>query len=76
MPGQRMPEGERREEILAGAIRVAARHEIRGLTVRAVAKEAGVSKGLIFFHFDDQQGLLLALLEGILEVGPKFEVPA
>lgn len=76
MPGQRLPERERREEILAGAFRVAVRDKIRGLTVSAVAKEAGVSKGLVFFHFDDKEGLLLALLDWVLEIGPKVEVPA
>lgn len=76
MPGQRLPESERREEILTGAFRVAVRDKIRGLTVSAVAEEAGVSKGLVFFHFEDKEGLLLALLDWVLEIGPKVEVPA
>lgn len=75
MPGKRLPEEERREEILVGAFRVAIRDKLRGLTVRAVAEEAGVSKGLVFFHFEDKEKLLLALLEWVLERGPRVEVP-
>lgn len=77
MPGRKAPEEQRREEILKAAYRVAARERLAGLTVRAVAAEAGVSSGLVFFHFHDRDGLLVALLEWLLEltvVGP--ELPA
>lgn len=76
MPGTRLPEEERREAILAGAYEVAARDTLAGLSVRAVAEAAGVSKGLVFFHFDDKKTLLLALLDWVLERGPRVEVPA
>lgn len=75
MPGEKMPEPERREAILAGAFRVAAREQLGGLSMRAVAEEAKVSKGLVFFHFSDRETLLLALLDWMLERGPKVEVP-
>jgi AcrR family transcriptional regulator len=77
MPGRKAPEEQRREEILRAAYRVAARERLAGLTGRAVAAEAGVSSGLVFFHFGDRDGLLVALLEWLLEVtvvGP--ELPA
>lgn len=77
MPGRKAPEEQRREEILKAAYRVAARERLAGLTGRAVAAEAGVSSGLVFFHFGDRDGLLVALLEWLLEVtvvGP--ELPA
>lgn len=70
-----MPEEERREEILVGAFRVAVRDKLRGLKMRSVAEEAGVSKGLVFFHFRDKEQLLLDLLEWVLEKGPRVEVP-
>ena len=76
MPGKKRPEEERREEILEGAFRVAARDQLGGLSVRAVAEEAGVSKGLVFFHFTDKETLLRALLDWVLERGPRVEVPA
>lgn len=75
MTGQRLPEGERREAILAGAFRVAVRDKLRGLTMEAVAREAGVSKGLVFFHFEGKEALLMALLDWVLEQGPTVDVP-
>jgi AcrR family transcriptional regulator len=75
MPGKRLPEEERREAILDGAFRVAVRDQLGGLSMRAVAEEAGVSKGLLFFHFDDKEHLLLALLDWVLERGPRVHVP-
>lgn len=76
MPGEKLPVAERREAILEGAFRVAARETLGGLSMRAVAQEAGVSKGLVFFHFRSKESLLLALLDWMLERGPRVEVPA
>lgn len=67
MAGPKKPEEQRREELLRAAYRVAARDRLGGLTTRAVAQEAGVSNGLVFFHFTSREGLLLALLDLLLE---------
>lgn len=67
MPGPRIPEAQRREELLQAAYRVAVRDRVGGLTTRAVAAEAGVSNGLLFFHFKNREGLVLALLDRLLE---------
>jgi len=75
MPGRKAPEDQRREDILVAAYRVAARERLTGLTAQAVAREAGVSKGLVFFYFESRDGLLVALLEWLLEVtvvGPEL----
>jgi AcrR family transcriptional regulator len=66
VPGRRAPEDERREEILRAAFAVAAREGLGGLTVREVAAKAGVSSGLVFFHFHSKDALLAALLEWLL----------
>lgn len=66
MPGKRAPESQRREEIMNAAFRVAVRQRLAGLTSRGVAAEAGVSNGLIFFHFGNREELLLALLDWLL----------
>lgn len=76
MPGEKLPEEERRGSILEAAYRVAVRDRLGGLSMRAVAEEAEVSKGLVFFHFSDRITLLLALLEWMLARGPRVEVPA
>lgn len=66
MPGKKSPENERREEILQAAFRVALRRRVAGLTSREVSADAGVSNGLVFFHFRNRQELLLALLDWLL----------
>jgi AcrR family transcriptional regulator len=66
MPGRRAPEAERREQILAAAFRVACKHRLSGLTMRAVAEKARLSPGLLFFHFASRDALLLALLDWLL----------
>ena len=67
MPGRKAPEDERREAILRAAYAVAAREGLAGLTGRAVAARAGVSSGLVFFHFASRDALLAALLDWLLE---------
>ncbi len=66
MPGRKAPESVRRDEILRAAYRVAARDRLGGLTIRAVATEAGVSAGLLLFHFESKDGLLIDLLDWML----------
>lgn len=65
MPGKRAPVDQRRDEILDAAFRVAAQKGLEKLTVREVATEAGLSNGLVFFHFETKETLLLAMLDGL-----------
>ena len=56
---------DRRAEILRAAARRIARDGVRGLRVNDVADEAGVSPGLLYYHFTDRSGLLGATLDYI-----------
>lgn len=67
MPGRKEPEDQRRNAILRAAYAVATRERLGGVTARAVAAEAGVSSGLVFFHFESIDNLLVALLDWMLE---------
>jgi TetR/AcrR family transcriptional repressor of bet genes len=67
MPGQKAAEQLRRQQILRAAYDVAARQGLDGLTVRDVATKAGLSSGLVLFHFESKAQLLLALLDWVLE---------
>jgi TetR/AcrR family transcriptional regulator, transcriptional repressor of bet genes len=67
VPGPKQPEEERRNAILRAAYIVAARERLGGVTARAVAAEAGVSSGLVFFYFESVDNLLVALLDWLLE---------
>jgi TetR/AcrR family transcriptional regulator, transcriptional repressor of bet genes len=64
---KRIPEEARREQILEAAFRVARRESIGGLTVRAVAAEAGVSHALVLFHFGRRDRLVQELLDWVLD---------
>ena len=66
MGGRKLPEEERRAAILRAAYAVAAREGLAGVTARAVAAEARVSSGLVFFHFGEKDALLAALLDWLL----------
>lgn len=67
MPGRKAPEAARREQILNAAFRVAVRQRLAGLGIRDVAREAGLSTGLVLFHFKTKDALIAGLLEWLLE---------
>lgn len=67
MPGKRASEDVRREQILRGAFEVASREGIGGLTIRAVAAEAGLSHALVLFHFERKERLVHELLDWLIE---------
>ena len=51
----------RRDAILKAAQRLIGRVGIDGMTMNALAAEAGVSKGTLYIYFSSKEGLLLAL---------------
>ncbi len=62
--------GEGREALLEAVLRAVAKHGFAGLTYRAVAAEAGVTHGLVGYHFGSldamiQEALALAADEAI-----------
>jgi AcrR family transcriptional regulator len=67
MPGRKASELARREQILRAALGVAIRQRLAGFRIRDVAREAGISTGLVLFHFKTKDALIAALLEWLLE---------
>jgi len=49
---------ERRDEILSATWRVIARDGITGATIRAIAREANCSRGILGHYFDDKEDIL------------------
>lgn len=49
-----------REALLRATVRVVAKEGLRGLTYRAVANEAGVTHGMVSYHFGTRDALMLA----------------
>jgi AcrR family transcriptional regulator len=54
-----------RDRLLNAAEQVVARHGVRNLTLQAVAKEAGVSKGGLLYHFPSKSALITAIVDGL-----------
>lgn len=66
MPGTKVAEGLRREQIVSAAYGLAARGGLRAVTIREVARKAQVSTGLVIFHFRTKERVVLALLDFVL----------
>jgi AcrR family transcriptional regulator len=67
---------DRKTALLEAAIREIATHGTRGMRVERVAKLAGVSPALIYFHFEDRSTLLKAALAHIGDVAEVYTTPA
>jgi len=68
---------ERRDEILSATWRVIARDGIAGATIRAIAKEARCSPGILAHYFDDKADILgSALLHSHRRVGARMTAAA
>ena len=59
----RMPAQERREQLLDVTKSIVERHGFHAVSIEAVAREAGVSRPIVYGHFRDLPGLLEALVE-------------
>ena len=55
----------RREQILAAAERLLALNGWAGTTFADICKEAGISNGVLTYHFKDKDEILLAVLEKV-----------
>jgi len=59
------PERDRQQRILDAALSLLSQRGIAGVSMRAVAREAGVSLGLLNYHYEDKVGLIRAALRQI-----------
>jgi len=60
---------ETRERILDAAIRLFSKRGYRGASVADIAKEAGVAKSAVFWHFESKDGLLNTLTKRMVGGG-------
>lgn len=64
--GETDPEtASRHERILGAVLELLAKDGISGVSMRAVAREAGVALGLVSYHYQDKKGLILAALRRV-----------
>ncbi|NIK36530.1 AcrR family transcriptional regulator [Microbacterium endophyticum] len=64
---RRIPVAQRREELVAAAIRVIVRGGVSALTTRAVATEADMPLGAIHYIFESQDDLMAAVVDAVTD---------
>lgn len=64
---RRIPPDQRRDELVAAAVRVIARSGVAGATTRAVAAEAGMPLGAIHSVFGSQDDLMRAVVQAVTD---------
>lgn len=79
MPGAKVAEQLRREQIVRAAYDVSAKTGFQSITIRDVALQADISSGLVIFHFESKEKLVQALAEWVvatttaLQLGPAIQ---
>jgi AcrR family transcriptional regulator len=63
MAATRMQAGQRREQLLDATKAIVARRGFHAVSIEAVAREAGITRPIVYGHFHDLSGLLEALVE-------------
>ena len=76
MPGLKIAESIRREQIVTAAYGLATRGGLRAVTIRDVARRGEMSTGLVLFHFRNKERLVLALLDFVMAKTTTLEVSA
>ena len=60
---RRMPAAQRREQLLEVTKEIVARRGFHAVSIEAVAREAGISRPIVYGHFGDLDALLEALVD-------------
>jgi AcrR family transcriptional regulator len=69
---ERLSHEERREQLVEAALAVALREGVEAVTIRSVAREAGVRPGIIHYVFRDKHEMLAALSQRVAAVASTF----
>ncbi len=63
MTAMRMQAGERREQLLDATKAIVAQRGFHAVSIEAVAREAGITRPIVYGHFNDLPGLLESLVD-------------
>lgn len=64
---ERADSGERKRQLIRTVYRVMARQGVHRVPMQTIATEAGVSKGLLVYHFGTKDAMVLAAMDWVLE---------
>lgn len=67
--------GDSRNELIRAAVRLIARSGTKGLTVRAVCGEAGLSVGTFYYFFEDKNDLVMSFIMDVSFEGAELSCP-
>ena len=59
------PAAQRRQQLLKSAQRLFVRKGFRATTVEEIARRAGLTKGALYYHFDNKEHVFLELLKSV-----------
>ncbi len=62
-PSARMTASGRREQLLDVTTEIIGEHGFHGMSIESVARRAGITRAVVYQHFDDLQALLEAVVE-------------
>jgi TetR/AcrR family transcriptional repressor of bet genes len=66
-PAREVQRAARRQQLIEGAIQAVARHGYAATTIAQIAAEAGLSHGLVGYHFNSKDELLSAVMAWLAE---------
>jgi len=61
----KMPAEQRRQQLLQAARTLFMRKSYRGTTTEEIARQAGLTKGALYFHFSSKEEILFELVKGM-----------
>lgn len=61
-----------RRQLMSSALELFATHGYASTSISRIAKQAGVSKGLMYNYFESKQALLLAIVEDLASIGQEL----
>lgn len=60
---QRLPKAKRRAQLIAVATEIVKSQGVEALTMAGLAQQAGISKPVVYEHFENSEAVTLALLD-------------
>jgi len=64
-----------KKNIILSSMRLFGQNGYEGTSVNAIAKEANISKGLVYYHFESKEHIVRGIVEFLMELGEKIVYP-